>query len=151
MSNRDLKIYILNYALQVWILCRHPLLDEPFPYTSDVSVTNPDLYFPCLLILGASDLSPVILIDIRGYPFSGPCINNMKNRTRFRNRRSHTYLHFYWYQLYHLIDRVEDICNFAMISPKGHDTFPFVMKTKVQWSKNVRDEQECPDQILLGL
>lgn len=51
---------------------------------------------------------------------------------------------------YHLIGRVDDVCNFGMDNPKGHDTFDFALKTKVQWSKNVRDEQKCPDQILLG-
>jgi hypothetical protein len=51
---------------------------------------------------------------------------------------------------YHLIGRVDDVCNFGMSNPKGHDTFAFALKTKVQWSKNVKDEQKCPDQILLG-
>ena len=51
---------------------------------------------------------------------------------------------------YHLIGRIDDVCNFGMSNPKGHELFPFAMKTKVQWSKNVRDEQKCPDQILLG-
>lgn len=51
---------------------------------------------------------------------------------------------------YHLIGRVDDVCNFGMANPKGHGTFNFAAKTKVQWSKNVRDEQDCPDQILLG-
>lgn len=51
---------------------------------------------------------------------------------------------------YHLIGQVDDVCHFGMANPKGHDMFPFALKTKVQWSKNVRDEQKCPDQILLG-
>ena len=51
---------------------------------------------------------------------------------------------------YHLIGRVDDVCNFGMSNPKGHGTFEFAAKTKVQWSKNVKDEQNCPDQILLG-
>ena len=51
---------------------------------------------------------------------------------------------------YHLIGRVDDTAHFKLSNPKGHDTFDFAIKTKVQWSKNVRDEQRCPDQILLG-
>ena len=51
---------------------------------------------------------------------------------------------------YHLIGRSDDVAHFQISSPKGHDLFPFALKTKVQWSKNVRDEQRCPDQILLG-
>ena len=51
---------------------------------------------------------------------------------------------------FHLIGRIDDVCNFGMANPKGHGTFDFAAKTKVQWSKNVRDEQKCPDQILLG-
>jgi hypothetical protein len=34
---------------------------------------------------------------------------------------------------------------------RGHRTFSdFVLPTKVMWSKNVRDERRCPDQIILG-
>ena len=51
---------------------------------------------------------------------------------------------------YHLIGRSDVTAHFEMSSPKGHDSFDFALKTKVQWSKNVRDEQRCPDQILLG-
>ena len=51
---------------------------------------------------------------------------------------------------YHLIGRVDDVCHFGMSNLKGHEIFPFALKTKVQWSKNVRDEQKCPDQIILG-
>ena len=51
---------------------------------------------------------------------------------------------------YHLIGRVDDIANFGMSNPKGHGKWGVAAKTKVQWSKNVRDEQDCPDQIILG-
>jgi hypothetical protein len=33
---------------------------------------------------------------------------------------------------------------------RGHRTFNFALQTKVRWSKNVRDERRCPDQIILG-
>ena len=26
---------------------------------------------------------------------------------------------------YHLIGRIDDVCNFGMSNPKGHKTFPF--------------------------
>ena len=51
---------------------------------------------------------------------------------------------------YHLIGRSDDTAHFAMSNPKGHDGFDFALKTKVQWSKNVCNEQRCPNQILLG-
>ena len=51
---------------------------------------------------------------------------------------------------YNLIGRIDDICNFKMTDPRGHRQFDFALLTKVSWSKNVRDERRCPDQILLG-
>ena len=51
---------------------------------------------------------------------------------------------------YHLIARIDDVCHFGTSNPMGNPTFPFALKTRVQWSKNVRTEQECPAQILLG-
>ena len=51
---------------------------------------------------------------------------------------------------YHLIGRIDDVCHFGMSNPMGNPTFTFALKTKVQWSKNVRTEEACPAQILLG-
>jgi hypothetical protein len=51
---------------------------------------------------------------------------------------------------YHLIGRIDDVVHFGMGSPMGHPSYDFAIKTKVQWSKNVRDEADCPPQILLG-
>jgi hypothetical protein len=51
---------------------------------------------------------------------------------------------------YHLIGRVDDCCELKMTDPRGHRQFPFALKTKVRWSKNVRDERNCPDQILFA-
>ena len=51
---------------------------------------------------------------------------------------------------YHLIGRIDDVVHFAMTSPMGYPQYPFALKTKVQWSKNVRDEAACPPQVLLG-
>ena len=51
---------------------------------------------------------------------------------------------------YHLIGRIDDVVHFGMGSPMGHPSYDFAIKTKVQWSKNVRSEADCPPQILLG-
>ena len=51
---------------------------------------------------------------------------------------------------YHLIGRVDDVCNFKCNDPRGHGEFDFALKTKVRWSKNVMEERQCPPQILLG-
>ena len=40
------------------------------------------------------------------------------------------------------------ILSFA--TQEDAQTFDFAMKTKVRWSKNVHEEQRCPDQILLA-
>ena len=51
---------------------------------------------------------------------------------------------------YHLIGRIDDVCNFKVNDPRGHGEFDFCLKTKVRWSKNVMEERQCPPQILLG-
>ena len=51
---------------------------------------------------------------------------------------------------YHLIGRIDDVCNFKVNDPRGHGDFDFALKTKVRWSKNVMEERQCPPQILLG-
>ena len=51
---------------------------------------------------------------------------------------------------YHLIGRADDTCHFKVRDIRGHKTFDFALQTKVRWSKNVRDERRCPDQIILG-
>ena len=66
----------------------------------------------------------------------------------------------YWYPYttmlkyqYHFIACCNDIGNFELCDLHGHsDTAfsSFVLQTKVYWSKNVQEERDCPDQILLG-
>ena len=51
---------------------------------------------------------------------------------------------------FHLIGRADDTCHFEMRDPRGHTVYPFALQTRVRWSKNVRDERTCPDQIILG-
>ena len=41
--------------------------------------------------------------------------------------------------------------QFHIIDLRSHDKFgDFALQTKVSWSKNVMEERECPDQILIG-
>jgi hypothetical protein len=70
-------------------------------------------------------------------------------------RKEDDWVHKYKYPAmtlwqYHLIGRVDDTAHFQVGDPRGHDMYDFALKTRVRWSKNVRDERVCPDQILLG-
>lgn len=52
---------------------------------------------------------------------------------------------------FHIIGRTDDICNMKTSGLKSHEKFPdTALQMKVSWSKNVRDERQCPDQLLLG-
>ena len=52
---------------------------------------------------------------------------------------------------FHLIGRTDDICNLETKDLREHEEFPgFALQTKVAWSKNVNEERDCPDQIILG-
>lgn len=51
---------------------------------------------------------------------------------------------------YHLVGRVDDAANAKLDAPKVHNVYPDLLQTAVSWSKNVRDERRCPDQILMG-
>lgn len=51
---------------------------------------------------------------------------------------------------YHLVGRVDDAANAKLDAPKVHSQYSDLLQTAVTWSKNVRDERRCPDQILLG-
>lgn len=52
---------------------------------------------------------------------------------------------------FHLIARTDDICNILSADLREHEQFgSFALQTKVAWSKNVNEERECPDQIILG-
>lgn len=51
---------------------------------------------------------------------------------------------------YHLVHRLDDSANFKLSQPKGCTKFPFAIMTKTKWSKNVRTERQCPDQIMFG-
>ena len=51
---------------------------------------------------------------------------------------------------FNFITRTDDVCNFKMDAPKGHSHFSFCLAQSVNWSKNVRDKRNCPDQLLLA-
>jgi hypothetical protein len=54
---------------------------------------------------------------------------------------------------YHLIMRSDDIGHFKIEHLKGHTTEDFkdfALELRVFWTKNVLEERDCPDQILLG-
>ena len=49
-----------------------------------------------------------------------------------------------------LIHRIDDTAKFLTTAPHGDVEFPFVLKTKTNWSKNVSKKIHCPDQIIFG-
>jgi hypothetical protein len=51
---------------------------------------------------------------------------------------------------FHFITRADDVCNFKLNDPKSHAQHDFALLQSVTWSKNVRDQRNCPDQLLLG-
>ena len=51
---------------------------------------------------------------------------------------------------FHLIARIDDTCQFMMNELVVHDLFPFALRGRMRWSKNVLEERHCPSQIILG-
>jgi hypothetical protein len=52
---------------------------------------------------------------------------------------------------FHLIARMDDICNLETSDLREHEKFGvFALQTQVAWSKNVNEERDCPPQIILG-
>ena len=51
---------------------------------------------------------------------------------------------------YHLIHRTDDSAHFKVEDPHGNIEYPFTMKTRTKWSKNVKRMKHCPDQILFA-
>ncbi|CAB9522970.1 hypothetical protein SEMRO_1362_G266250.1 [Seminavis robusta] len=54
-------------------------------------------------------------------------------------------------QQVHLITGTDDISKLKYSDYKLHPDFPFALSCKVHWFKNISEEQQCPDQIILGL
>jgi hypothetical protein len=51
---------------------------------------------------------------------------------------------------FHVIGRSDDTTQVLINHIRVHDSFPNCLKTKLNWSKNVRDERDAPWQIILG-
>jgi len=51
---------------------------------------------------------------------------------------------------YNMIARVDDTAEFKKEDLKPHTQFDFALQVKMCWSKNIREERESPDQILIG-
>jgi hypothetical protein len=51
---------------------------------------------------------------------------------------------------YNLIARIDDTCMFLVENLTDTPDFDFVLRSKLDWSKNVDDEREAPNQILLA-
>jgi hypothetical protein len=71
--------------------------------------------------------------------------------TEADNQQQHRLLisAFFRFQL-HLIARVDDVSKVYCVDIRPHPLFNFALLTKLCWSKNVMDERDCPDQIILG-
>ena len=50
----------------------------------------------------------------------------------------------------HLIHRIDDTSHFTVGAPHGNIEYPFTLKTRTKWSKNVKRMKQCPDQIILA-
>jgi hypothetical protein len=51
---------------------------------------------------------------------------------------------------FHLIACVDDSTQLVLEHIQVHDSFPSALKTRLNWSKNVDNEQDAPWQIVLG-
>ena len=51
---------------------------------------------------------------------------------------------------FHMIARMDDVHHFKKEDITPNIEFPFALKSKMRWSKNVLEERDAPDQIILG-
>ena len=51
---------------------------------------------------------------------------------------------------FHMVGRIDDTSRFLMEDLKPNPNFNFALLGRLCWSKNVREERDAPDQILLG-
>ena len=51
---------------------------------------------------------------------------------------------------FHMVARLDDICRFEEVDLKPNPQFPFTLYAKMCWSKNVLEERDAPDQIVIG-
>ncbi len=51
---------------------------------------------------------------------------------------------------FHMIARIDDTAKFYVKDLKANSQFDFTILAKMCWSKNVQDERDAPDQIVMG-
>ena len=51
---------------------------------------------------------------------------------------------------FHMMAQVDDTCRFDQRDLKPHPQFAFALQARMCWSKNVREERDAPDQIVMG-
>jgi hypothetical protein len=51
---------------------------------------------------------------------------------------------------FHMIARIDDTAKFYVEDLKANTQFDFTLLAKMCWSKNVQDERDAPDQIVMG-
>jgi hypothetical protein len=51
---------------------------------------------------------------------------------------------------FHLIARIDNTTQLILDHIRVHDSFDNALKTRLNWSKNVRDERDAPWQVILG-
>jgi hypothetical protein len=68
-----------------------------------------------------------------------------------RNEENRVFLSAYFKFQYNMIARVDDTAKFRLEHLKGFQQFPdFGVIARLCWSKNVMEERDAPDQILIG-
>ena len=56
----------------------------------------------------------------------------------------------YFIVQFHMIIRLDGIFRFQRADLTPNLKFPFALKSKMRWSKNVLEERDTPDQVILG-
>mmetsp|Transcript_3711 Transcript_3711/g.5065 ORF Transcript_3711/g.5065 Transcript_3711/m.5065 type:complete len:468 (-) Transcript_3711:47-1450(-) len=51
---------------------------------------------------------------------------------------------------FHMVARVDDVAHFEEVDLKPNPEFDFALLSRMGWSKNVLEERDAPDQIILG-
>jgi hypothetical protein len=51
---------------------------------------------------------------------------------------------------FHMIARIDDSTQAQMENLQAHESFSFLLKTKLNWSKNVLEERDAPWQVVIG-
>ena len=66
---------------------------------------------------------------------------------KWKNFRASALLCLQW----HLISRVDDMCKLKRKDIYYNHAFPFTLLCKMRWSKNILDERDSPEQLILAL